>query len=314
VKEQKLKRVAVVGAGTMGHAIAQVFAHAGVEVGLVDLREEMLLRALRLVASNLRTLAHHGGMDSSEIPAILGRIHPTTSLAEAAGSVDFALEAVSEAIETKKTVFRQLEDLCPPHAILASNTSSLDVFRIVDLRNPARLVVAHWFAPPHIIPLVEVVPGPQTAPETVAFTAAILERIGKRPLVMKQFVPSFIVNRIQNAMVTAALELMENGWATPQEIDMAVKNTLGIRLPVVGVAQSLDFTGLKLVSDIREAAGKPVPTLIQEKIRQGHLGAATSRGLYDYAGQSEEEILAKRDRMYLRNLEHLDRIGAFEPV
>jgi 3-hydroxybutyryl-CoA dehydrogenase len=174
-------------------------------------------------------------------------------------------------------------------------------------------VVTHWFAPPHIIPLVEVVPGPATAPGVLQFAAQLMERIGKKPLVMKQFIQRFIVNRIQNAIVRTALEMITNGWATPEQIDLAVKTSLGIRLPIVGVVQSLDFTGLNLIHDMTKGTGTENP-LIEERVRQGHLGASTSKGIYDYGGRSEEEILRKRDLLYLKVLDFLENLEAFKPV
>jgi len=310
---QEVKRVAIVGAGVMGHSIAQVFAQAGIEVNLVDLQVEILERAVQLVKENLRTLADYGKVDPQDIPAIVGRIHPTTELAAAAKEADFALEAVAEIPEVKKKVFQELEDACPEKTVLASNTSGLEIFNIARVKDPSRLVVAHWFAPPHIIPLVEVVPGPKTAPEVLQFTAELMERIGKKPLVMKKFVSRFIVNRIQNAIILAVLEMMENDWATPEEIDLAVKMSLGIRLPVVGVVQSLDFTGLKLVVDVLKSLGMSIP-LIEDKVKQGCLGAKTSRGIYDYGGRREEEILRARDTLYLKMLDHLESLGAFKPI
>jgi 3-hydroxybutyryl-CoA dehydrogenase len=130
---------------------------------------------------------------------------------------------------------------------------------------------------------------------------------------MKEFVPSFIVNRIQQYIGRAVFEILGNGWATPEEIDMAVKTSLGIRLPIVGVVQCLDFTGLDLVLDIMKSTGLKNP-LIEEKVTQGHLGAKTSKGIYDYGGRSELEILKKRDRLFLKTLDHLERIKSFEPV
>jgi 3-hydroxybutyryl-CoA dehydrogenase len=313
MNHQDVKRVAIIGAGVMGHSIAQVFAQSGIEVSLVDLKEEILDHAIQLVNSNLKTLADYGKVTAKEIPAILNRIHPTTDLAAGASGVDFALEAVVEIPEIKKKVFKQLEDWCPEKTVLASNTSGLDIFNLVSVKDPSRVVVSHWFAPPHIIPLVEVVPGPKTSPEVLQFTARVMERIGKKPLVMKQFVQRFIVNRIQNAIILSALEMMENDWATPEQIDLAVKMSLGIRLPIVGVVQSLDFTGLKLVDDVLKSLGMSIP-LIEDKVKQGHLGASTSKGVYDYGGRSEEEILRERDTLYLKMLDHLESLGAFNPV
>ena len=310
---QQVKRVAVIGAGVMGHSIAQVFAQAGIPVHLVDLKNELLVHALKLVKSNLQTLAEYRRVSPQEIPAILERIHPMTDLANAVREVDFVLEAVAEIPEVKKEVFAQLEATCPEKVVLASNTSGLDIFKIIEVKDPSRVVVTHWFAPPHIIPLVEVVPGPATAPGVLQFAATLMERIGKKPLVMKQFVKRFIVNRIQNAMISAAMEMMRNGWATPEQIDLAVKTSLGIRLPIVGIVQSLDFTGLNLVYDIARSSGTD-NLLIEEKVKQGHLGASTSKGIYNYGGRSEEEILRKRDLLYLKMLDFLESVEAFKPV
>ncbi len=308
-----VKKVVVVGAGVMGHSMAQVFAAAGVEAGLVDLDSAALDRAMGLVESNLRTLARFDRVAEADIPAIIGRIKPTTDLAAAARGADFALEAVVEVPEVKHEVFRRLEEHCAPGVILASNTSSLDVFRDYQAGDPSRLAYAHWFAPPHIVPLVEIAPGPKTAPGVTEFVADLMIRVGKRPVVMKQFVPSFIVNRIQGAIHKAALEMLEHGWAEPEEIDLAIKSSLGVRLPVVGVVQTLDFTGLDLLHDIMKARGESHP-LIEAKVERRELGAKTSRGIYDYGGRSEAEILAERDARYLRVLALLEEIDVFRPI
>jgi len=310
---QNVKRVAVIGAGVMGHSIAQVFAQAGIPAYLIDLNNDLLAHALKLVKLNLQTLADYGRVNFQEIPDILDRIHPTTDLAGAVRETDFVLEAVVEIPEVKKKVFTQLEEACPETAVLASNTSGLEIFKIIEVKDPSRVVVTHWFAPPHIIPLVEVVSGPATAPGVLQFAAKLMERIGKKPLVMKQFVQRFIVNRIQNAIILTALEMIKNGWATAEQIDLAVKTSLGIRLPIVGVVQSLDFTGLNLIYDAMKGSGMDIP-LIEEKVKQGHLGASTSKGIYDYGGRSEEEILRKRDLLYLKMLDFLEGLGAFKPV
>lgn len=310
---RNLRTVLVVGAGIMGHSIAQVFAHTGIDVNLVDLDEDRLMHAMTLIQSNLAQFAEYGRVPVKEIPEILGRIRPSTDLAAAAKDAGFVVEAVSEKPEIKQQVFSQLDEFCPPNTVLASNTSTLNIFQIARIKRPERLIVAHWFAPPHIIPLVEVAPGPTTKPEVVIFTAALMQRLGKKPLVLKQYVPALLVNRIQNAIARAVWEMLEKGWATPEQIDLAVKTSLGIRLPIVGVVQSLDFTGLDLAADIMRVYGAVSP-VVAEKIAQGYLGAKTSKGMYDYGGRSEEEILATRDRKYLKMLELLERIQAFDPI
>ena len=308
-----VKCAVVVGAGVMGHSIAHVFARAGIHVNLVDVNDQVLEHAMDLMKGNLETLAEFDKISGDDIPGILGRIQPTTDLAVGAEGVDFAVEAVAEVPDVKREVFSQLDQFCPADTVIASNTSSLDIFDIEQITRPERLVVAHWFAPPHIIPLVEVVPGPRTSREVVKFTANLMKRLGKKTVSMKEFVPSFIVNRIQHSVSRAVWEMLEKGWATPEEIDRAIKLTLGIRLPIVGVMQTNDFTGLDLIYDIMKGEGRVSP-LVEEKVKQGHLGVKTSRGVYDYGEQSESEILKKRDRRYLKLLGYLEEIRAFDPV
>jgi len=308
-----VKRVLVVGAGTMGNGIAQVFARAGIEVSLVDVDQKTLDLAKDRIESGLRTLVEYGSVSEQEMTPIMDRIQISTDLEAMAKGVDFALEAVVEVPDVKKEVFSRLESSCPEDTVLASNTSSLDIFNIVEVKNPKRLVGAHWFAPPHIIPLVEVAPGPETAPEVVKFTDGLMKRIGKETLVMKEFVPGFIVNRLQNAIALPVLEMLAQGSASPEDIDRAVKLTLGVRMPIVGVVQTLDFSGLDLVHDIMKSVGMAHP-LIDERVEQGHLGAKTGKGIYDYGGRSEAEILNKRDKLYLQMVDHLSKVEALDPV
>lgn len=308
-----VKRAVVVGAGVMGHSMAHVFAQAGIEVNLVDLDETVLEHAMDLMKANLETLAEFERVRGDDIPEILARIHPSTDLAGGAQGVDFAVEAVSEVPDIKREVFSQLDQFSPRDAVIASNTSSLDIFSLAQITRPERLVVAHWFAPPHIIPLVEVVPGPETSQEVVELTANLMKRLGKKTVIMKEFVPAFIVNRIQHSIAGAVWEMLEKGWATPAEIDLAIKLSLGIRLPVVGVVQTTDFTGLDLIYDIMKGRGSVSP-LVKEMVDIGHLGVKTSKGLYDYGGRSEVEILKKRDQRYLKLLDYLEKIKAFEPI
>jgi 3-hydroxybutyryl-CoA dehydrogenase len=313
MKQKDVKKVLVVGAGVMGHSITQVFADAGFAVCLVDVDQKVLDRAMDLIESGLNTMADFKKISRDKIHSILARITPSTDLSGMAHDAAFIIEAVSEIPEVKKKVFSQLEESCPAEAIIASNTSGLDIFSIAEAKRPERFIITHFFAPAYIIPLVEVVPGPKTSPEVVSFTTALLKKSGKSPIEMNEFVPSFIVNRIQNAIGSVVMEMLDNGWASPEDIDLAVKYSLGIRLPVLGVVQTADFNGLDLISHIFKSIGKESPFL-DEKVRQGHLGVKTSKGIYDYGGRSESDILKKRDGLFLKMIDFLQGINAFEPV
>ncbi|TFF99683.1 MAG: 3-hydroxyacyl-CoA dehydrogenase family protein [Promethearchaeota archaeon] len=308
-----IKHVMVVGAGTMGHSIAQVYGTAGYEVDLVDLSQETLDHAIKLIRSNLETLAEFNRVSIENIPSIIKRINTTTNLGDVAPKADLVIEAVYEDLKIKGEIFSQLDKFCSENAILASNTSGLDVFRVAKVKNLERVVIHHWFAPPHIIPLVEVVKGRKTSPEIIDFSVKLLEKLGKQPIVMNKFARSFIVNKIQSSISVAVYELLMRKLATPEQIDLAVKTSLGIRLPIVGVVQTQDFTGLDLVVDVARSLGKENP-LVQEMVDRGDLGAKSGKGFYDYGGRSEEEILRKRDKLYLQMLDHLEKTKAFERI
>ena len=310
----QVKKAAVIGAGVMGHSIAQVYATFGVEVRLADVNEKALDRARRLIEMNLSLLEDNGQIKKGSIPEILGRIHMGVDIPGAVKDVDITVEAVKEDLQVKKGVFALISDNCPPEAVIASNTSGLDIYQVADaVKNPARLIIQHWYTPAHIIPLVEIVAGPGTSQETIRLNEELMKRFGKRPVTLKQFFPSFIGSRIQAYMAMAFFEILQKGWATPEQIDLALKASLGVRLPIVGAVQSLDFTGLDLVNDIQKANGVDYP-VVSEKVARGDLGAKTGKGFYEYGGRSEAEILRKRDELYLKVRDYLEEIKAFEPV
>ena len=310
---KSIKKIAVIGAGVMGSSIALVFARHGYNVWLCDQTQEILTRAADLIKSTLATLLELGCLSPDEIPAILGRIHSTTDFSEASQGSDFVMEAVSEIPAIKKEVFAQLNKNCSRNAIFCSNTSGLDIFSLAEVDNPERLIITHWFSPAHIIPLVEVVPGEKTSQKVVELTRNILKDLDKKPVLLKKFVPSFIVNRIQNAINKTVLEMIDNGWAEPDAIDLAIKYTLGIRLPVIGVAQSMDFAGLDLMDKINQQLGVK-SSFLEGKVNQNHLGTKTSKGIYDYGDRSEIKILEKRDHLFFKMMKHLEKIKAFDPV
>lgn len=311
----KIEHVIVVGAGTMGHAIAQVYAQHGFMVDLVDKNPITLKRASKLINSNLSLLVELEKISSDEISAILNRINLTTELKTCAQRADLVIEAVNEVANIKKDLFMNLNNYCSENAILASNTSGLNIYDIADVKKPERLIIHHWFCPAYILPLVEIVPGSKTSQETIDFSVKLMEQLGKKPLVMKEYFDMFILNRIQRVIFVQIYEMLQKGWATPEQIDFAVKTILGVRLPVQGVVQSQDFTGLNLILDKQKEfrTNKRYPQ-VENLVKQGYLGVKTGKGFYDYQGRSEEEILKKRDKYCIKVLDLLEEINAFDPL
>ena len=308
-----IKKVAVFGAGTMGPGLALVFALAGYEVSLYSRKAETLDKAVMMARESLATLVDHGSITLAEADRALALIHPTQSVEEAGRHADFVMETIAENKEAKAALYAELDGICPQRTIFASNTSSLNIFELVPPNRAPHTVVAHFFAPAHIIPLAEVVPGPRTGPDIVALAADFLEACGKTPVIMSKFGPGFIVNRIQRAIGETCMDMVQEGLVEPEQIDQAIKATLGIRLPIVGVMQTFDFQGLDMLLSYQKNVGK-VYSFVEELVERGELGAKTSRGIYDYQGRSEADILKKRDELYLKMIDYLSEIGAFEPV
>lgn len=310
-----IREAAVIGAGTMGHGLALVFARNGLPTRLADLDEAVLETAKRRIAAALETLVAEGMAAPAEIPAVLSRIRTTTRLEEACAGADFVLEAVVEQAEVKRALFADLDRLAPPQAILASNTSHLDLFSFVETGRPEKVLITHWFSPPHLIPLVEVVGGPQTSPETIAAVRALLCALGKKPVVLRRFLPGFLANRLQAALTQEALFLLENGYATAEEIDEAVKQSFALRTPFLGVIQRLDFAGLDLQQAIlrnrRYIPPAPIEraAAIDSLVARGRLGVKAGGGFYDYGGRTPEEIFRERDRRLIRLLRLLEETG-----
>jgi len=310
-----IRNVTIVGAGTMGHSLAQSFARAGHHVWLHDLNDEILIKARQLIAANLRTLAEAQLLDASEQSPALGRIRTTTSIAEAAENADFVIEAASEDATVKKEIFHTLDEVSPPGAILASNTSYLDIFQFVDTGRPDKVLITHWFAPPHIVPLVEIVRGPRTSDETVDRIRTLLIAMGKKPIVISKFLPGFIANRLQSAMTNEALYLLDNGYATPEEIDMAVKSGFGLRIPILGVVKRMDYGGLDLTQKIIANAQYQPPSrrtrseTVDDLVSQGKLGVKSGSGFYEYGGRNSEEIMQERDLKLIKLKKFLTEMG-----
>jgi len=309
-----MRKVFVVGAGTMGHGIAQVFAQGGYQVSLFSRSQKTLDRAFTLIKTSLDTLAEGELLERSQIPAILGRITSTQSLEEGARNADIALETVAEDAEAKKEIFAQLDAYCPSKTLLASNSTFLNIFDIVETSRPDKVLLCHWYSPPQIIPLVDVVKGPQTDEANVELVAEILRNMGKRPVIMRRFIPGYIISRIQLALQREVHFLLDNDYVTPEQLDEAAKFGLALRMLIVGVVQRFDFGGLDLsVKNLKNPKIEPTPLdykprKIFELVNKGYLGVKSGRGFYDYKGRSEDELCHQRDVKLIEVLKTLKRL------
>lgn len=296
-----VNRVAVFGAGTMGPGLAQVFAAAGYRVFLCDINEKSLQTAVSVIGANLNTFAELKLMEASRVTEVLDNIETTTSIEYAAREADLVIESITEKFAAKKELFARLDEICPERTIITSNTSYLNIFEVVPKRRLSNTAIAHWFAPAHIIPLVEVVRGDETKNETIDSLLKILKHVDKVPIVMEKFVPGFCINRILRILGREVFFLLDNGYISPEQLDLAVKASIIPRAMVLGLVQRYDFTGLDLSAmnlenkDFIEAPIDNQPKSLFEKVRKGELGVKTGKGFYDYQGRKLEEVLRARD-------------------
>jgi len=301
VRSDTVARIAVVGAGLMGHGIAQEFALAGYAVTLHDVDAGRLRDATGRMRANLRLLADAGLVEAARVEAVPATIRTTTELAEAVGDADVVVEAVYEHLPLKHEVFRQLDRHAPSSAILASNTSTFMPSVLAEgTAHPERVLVAHYFNPPYLIPLVEVVPGARTAEETVQTMVALLTGVGKEPVVVRQETPGFIANRLQSALRREALSIVARGIATPHDVDRVVRTGFGRRLAVAGPFELTELIGLDLALAIAEQlyptleSSPEPPPILRDKVARGELGVKTGQGFYEW---TPEGAAALRERV-----------------
>ena len=281
-----VRKIAVIGAGTMGAGIAQACAAAGFPVTMRDIEQRLVDGGFRRIKEPLAKRVERGKMTQGEVDAILTKIRGAVDLKEAVAGAQVVIEAVFEKMEVKKELYAELDRLCPPEVVFASNTSSLSITEMANATKRAdRVVGMHFFNPAPVMKLVEVIRGSETSDETVTLVKGLCGKLGKDPVEVKES-PGFVVNRLLVPMMNEAFNLLQEGVASAADIDKAMK--LGTNMPM-GPLELADYTGLDIGLDVMEVLFRetgdpkfrPSP-LLRKYVRAGRLGRKAGRGVYDY--------------------------------
>ncbi|MGG7143115.1 3-hydroxyacyl-CoA dehydrogenase family protein [Clostridium nigeriense] len=309
-----IKNIAVLGTGTMGHGIALLSAKAGLNVKMYGRTNESLDRGTSSIIASLNRLVAEGNITEEESQEILGRIKGVKTLEEAAENTDFIIESVAENLELKKDIFSKLDSLCKDNVILASNTSGLSPTDIAkSTTRPERVVIAHFWNPPQLIPLVEVVPGEKTSKETIDITVDWVNFIGKKAVKMEKECLGFIGNRLQLALLREAMYIVEKGWAKPEEVDKAMEYGHGRRLCVTGPLCSADLGGLDIFNNISSYLFQDLcnyteaSKLLEGKVNENKLGIKSGEGFYKWDKEKIENKQKERTEVLLYFLNRDDR-------
>jgi 3-hydroxybutyryl-CoA dehydrogenase len=295
-----MKNITVIGSGTMGNGIAHTFAQCGFKVNLVDINEAALQKALVTITKNMDRQVQKGSLSEADKQTALKNISTSTDLGKALENTDLAIEAASENIDVKLKIFKQLDELCPPNAILASNTSSISITQIAAAtKRPQQVIGMHFMNPVPVMKLIEVIRGYSTSDAVCKAVMETSTKLGKTPVEVNDY-PGFVANKILIPMINEAIITLQEGVAGVNEIDTVMK--LGMAHPM-GPLQLADFIGLDVCLNIlrvlQEGFGnqKYAPSaLLVNMVTAGHLGVKSGMGFYDYTSGSKELVLAQRFR------------------
>jgi 3-hydroxybutyryl-CoA dehydrogenase/5-formyl-3-hydroxy-2-methylpyridine 4-carboxylate dehydrogenase len=291
-----MSKAAVIGLGTMGPGIAATLARAGYTVSTYD--ADAAQRAKAKAGFDIATTVL-GALGVPEQPQ--GSIAVAETLAEAVAGAELAIENVSEKLDVKIAVFREIEAAVSADCIIASDTSGIPITKIQEgVATPARVIGMHWSNPPHIIPMIEVIPGAKTDPNITAAMTAIVKRVGHLPVLVKKDVPGFVENRVLYSIMRECVDLVEQGVIEPEALDTCVSWGIGYKLAVVGPMALLDMAGLDIYQAVSSYLNKELCTrtdtagYVTEKTRQGRLGMKTGGGIFDYTPERIDALRAER--------------------
>lgn len=304
---EQIHQIAVVGLGRMGHGIAQTFAMAGYPVRGFDESSEARSTIHGRIRSNLDAFVANNLLAEGEAEPILDRIEIADSESQSVEGAHFVVEAIVEDLAAKQEFFARVENAVDDSTILASNSSTFTISHSGrNMRHRERAIVTHWFNPPHVVPTVEVVPGPKTSEEITTTTVALHKKIGKMAVCINREIPGFLVNRVQIAMVREVWDLYERGIASAEDIDAAIRGSLGFRLAISGPLSICDFGGLDIWSTVYKGLAPELrndaelPQAIQQLVEDGRLGASAGAGIHDYEAESVANVTSQRDAAMLR--------------
>lgn len=312
MREESKTIVSVLGLGTMGHGIVQAFASKGMRVHAFDESAHARGDLLPRVRNNLNQFVRFGLMPGDQVDATLERITVHDSLKSACVPATFVVEAIREDLSVKQALFAEIESYVGESTILASNSSSFPSSQSGSrLRHPERALVTHWFNPPHIIPTVEIVPSPLTSEEVTQTTLALHRAIGKLAIVLRRELVGFLVNRVQVAVMREVWDLLAKGVASAEDIDTAIRGSMGFRLAALGPLQIQDFGGLDIQATVYRnlcphiCSETELPDFMTQTVARGHFGFKTGQGFYTYPTGAADRVLAERDERYLALLKLL---------
>ncbi|TDK55980.1 3-hydroxyacyl-CoA dehydrogenase family protein [Bacillus salipaludis] len=302
-----IQQISIIGSGVMGSSIAQSFAASGYSVMIHDLNEELLQKAKKRILENVSLMVEEAGLNEGQKHTVLANIHYTADLEEAVREADFILEAIPEVIEWKWELYEKLERIMKADAIVASNTSTFPISRLMEKATFAdRMMITHFFNPGHLVPLVELVKHPQTKEAVVDATMDLIRQIGKSPILLKKEISGFIANRLQTALMREAFYLLKEGVASARDIDTAITAGPGFRWAFTGPIEIADFGGLDTWQRVFENVAPDLdqsveaPEVIQELVEQGKLGTKSGEGIFPYDDRLVSQKLNERDRNFIK--------------
>ncbi len=315
MKTFDIKKVAVIGTGTMGPGIAQVLAQHEIEVRIFDIDPEQLKKARETLGANLNLMEQAGMLSDTGAADARNRIQNATSLTDAVRDADLVIEVIPEVMDLKTRLLSELDEICGPDTILASNTSGLSITKMAQAtRRPEKVVGMHWWNPPIIIPVIEIVKGESTGEDVLQTIDNLIRKIGKVPVLVKKDVPGFLGNRLQYALMREAIALLNEGVASAEDIDTMIKAGIGFKFPVMGPLETIDMAGLDIYYRVSQYLNKDLDKsdgaapIVAKMVEQGDLGLKSGKGFYDYSNQDIKALMGGRIQKLLLLLKDMEYV------